>query len=154
MVQAQLNRSLKQVTDLKRTLQAQVNTQWTKASDEIRRVLKELGADVSQEQKVADIVSQIREHNPSFRQLMLNLDAATYDARQKARWDAHMISAYLWQKVETSYQQDLKPLVGNYREIAESRLQSLVAQAQELRHKLASDSKNADSASDESKTSA
>lgn len=153
MVQAQLNRSLQQVNDLKQKLQTQVNTQWSKASDEIRRVLNELGADVSEEQKVADIVNQIREHNPSFRQLMLNLDAATYDVRQKARWDAHMISAYLWQKVETSYQQDLKPLVGNYREVAESRLQSLVAQAQELRYKLSSRAGD-ETASGESKTSA
>lgn len=148
MVQEQLNRSLQQVNELKQKLQTQVNNQWSKANSEIRRVLKELGADVSEESNLGDIVSQIREQNPSFRELKLKLDAATYDVRQKARWDAHMISAYVWQKAETSYQRDLKPLVSNYREIAESRLQSLVALAQNLRHKVTTDS------GEDSKTSA
>ncbi|TVP55273.1 MAG: hypothetical protein EA349_09670 [Halomonadaceae bacterium] len=142
MVQQQLNRSLQQVNELKQKLQTQVNNQWSKANDEIRRILTELGADVSDTSNLGDIVSQIREQNPSFRQLMLKLDAATYDVRQKARWDAHMMSAYVWQKAETSYQRDLKPLVSNYREIAETRLQALISQAQNLRQKVASEDSN------------
>jgi len=143
MPQEQLKKSLQQVNEVKQKLQEQLNTQWSKASDELQRVLTELGAEPSDEKTLGEIVAEIRGKNPSFRQLMLSLDAATYDTRKKVSWDAHMISAYLWQKAETSYQRDLRPLVSNYRENAEARLQSLVAQAQKLRSQLASKNESA-----------
>lgn len=137
MVQEQLKKPLQQVNDIREKLQAQVNTRWGRANEELRRVLTELGAEPAEDQKLGDIIQQIREKNPSFRELMLSLDAATYDTRKKASWDAHMISAYLWQKAGDAYQNDLRPLVDNYREQAEGRLQDLIEQAHKLRARVA-----------------
>ncbi len=135
MVQEKVKTQVQQVNELKQKLQDQAATQWTKASDEIQRVLSELGAENIGEESLSKIVSDIREKNPSFRQLMLSLDAATYDARKRFSWNANMTTAYIRNKVEESYTNDLRPLVSDYRKTAEERLQSLASQARKLRER-------------------
>jgi len=133
------------MSELTRKLQEQSTQQWQKANEELQHILKELGADTSGDQSLKDVIRDIREKNPSFRDLMLNLDAATYDARKKVSWNAHMTSAYLINKVEASYTNDLKPLVDNYRQQAYERLEALKAQLRSARERFVAAAKEPDS---------
>lgn len=144
MVQEKVKTQVKQVNELKQKLQDQASQQWSKASDELQRVLNELGVENAGEQSLREIVSDIREKNPSFRQLMLKLDAATYDARKRLSWNANMTTAYIRNKAEESYTNELRPLVSNYRKQAEERLQSLATQARKLRHRFAGETEQAE----------
>jgi len=133
------------MSELTRKLQEQSTQQWQKANEELQRILKELGADNTEEQSLSGM---IREKNPSFRDLMLSVDAATYDARKKFSWNAHMTSAYVLNKVEASYTNDLKPMIENYRQQAYDRLQALIAQLRSARTRFvaaAKDTENEDS---------
>jgi len=72
------------MSELTRKLQEQSTQQWQKANEELQRILKELGADNTEEQSLSGMIRDIREKNPSFRDLMLSVDAATYDARKSS----------------------------------------------------------------------
>lgn len=135
MVLETIKTQVQQMSSLTRKIQEQANQQWQRASEELQSILKEMGADNASEQSVKEIIAGIREKNPSFRDLMLNLDAATYDARKKASWNAHMTTAYVRNKVEESYVNDLQPMVANYRQKALESIQSLNAQADRFRRR-------------------
>lgn len=130
------------MSELTRKLQEQSTQQWQKANEELQRILKELGADNSQEQSITGMIRDIREKNPSFRDLMLSVDAATYDARKRFSWNAHMTSAYVLNKVEASYTNDLKPMIENYRQQAYERLQALITQLRSARERFVSAAKD------------
>ena len=133
MAEKPAQRQVNPMSELTRKLQEQSTQQWQKANEELQRILKELGADNTEEQSLSGMIRDIREKNPSFRDLMLSLDAATYDARKKFSWNAHMTSAYVLNKVEASYTNDLKPMIENYRQQAFDRLQALIAQLRSAR---------------------
>lgn len=138
MAEKSAERQSKTMSDLTRKLQEQTSQQWQKANQELQHVLRELGARGAENESVSDMVRDIREKNPSFRDLMLSLDAATYDARKRFSWNAHMTSAYLMNKVEASYTNDLKPMVANYRQQASERLDALVKQLRSMRERFQS----------------
>ncbi|WP_097461028.1 hypothetical protein [Mangrovitalea sediminis] len=142
MLQLKSQPSLRQVTDLRDKLETQFRPQIDRASKELRRMLKQLGADTEQTHSLSELVSQLRERNPSLKALLLNLDAATYDARKQLSWNAHMLSAYALTKVEETYEQNLKPRLVDYRRQAEDRVKALTDKAAEYRGKVA---RNADS---------
>ncbi len=103
------------------------------ASVELKKVLRELGVESSEPQSLRDIVSQIRGHNPSLRKLSLRLDLATYDLRKKLWWNANMMSAYIMDHAERTYELELKPKFSHYRSTAESRAKSLIDQIRDFR---------------------
>lgn len=123
------------MSDLTRKLQEQTSQQWQKANAELQRVLRELGAQDAENESFPEMIRDIREKNSSFRELMLSLDAATYDTRKRLSWNAHMTSAYLMNQVEASYTNDLKPMVANYRQQASERLNALLKQLRSMRER-------------------
>ncbi|XOZ33969.1 hypothetical protein ACMDCT_01655 [Halomonadaceae bacterium KBTZ08] len=123
------------MSDLTRKLQQQTSQQWHKANEELQRVLRELGAQDAENESFPEMIRDIRKKNPSFRELMLSLDAATYDARKRLSWNAHMTSAYIMNRVEASYTNDLKPMVANYRQQAGERLEALMKQLRSMRER-------------------
>lgn len=138
MAEKSADRQSKTMSDLTRKLQEQTSQQWQKANQELQRMLRELGARDTENESISAMVRDIRERNPSFRDLMLSLDAATYDTRKRLSWNAHMTSAYLMNKVEASYTNDLKPLVANYRQQTSERLDALMKQLRSMRERLQS----------------
>ncbi len=138
MAENSADRQSRTMSDLTRKLQEQTSQQWKKANQELQRVLRELGARDAGNESVSDMVRDIREKNPSFRDLMLSLDAATYDTRKRFSWNAHMTSAYIMNKVEASYTNDLKPMVANYRQQASERLEALMKQLRSMRERFQS----------------
>lgn len=117
-------------------LQSSLNSQWKKAAAEGKKILAELGAETTEEATLSDIVAQIRENNPSLRQLAINLDRATYDSRKKLEWNARMMSAYAKFRAEVEYQKNLKPRLDSYRETTVSQWQQLSDQAGRLKARL------------------
>lgn len=138
MAEKSPDRQSRIMSDLTRKLQEQTSQQWQKANQELQRVLRELGARNAGNESVPAMVRDIREKNPSFRDLMLSLDAATYDTRKRFSWNAHMTSAYLMNKVEASYTNDLMPMVTNYRQQAVERLDALIRQLRSMRERFQS----------------
>ena len=128
----ELKTQLKQVQAIREKVESRLQPQLSRASGELKKMLKQLGADVDQTHSLAEIVAQVRERNPSISKLMLNLDAATYDTRKQLSWNAHMLSAFAYNKAEQAYMQDLKPRLDNYRSRAESRIKNLVQRAGHL----------------------
>ena len=77
MAEKPAQRQVNPMSELTRKLQEQSTQQWQKANEELQRILKELGADNTEEQSLGGMIRDIREKNPSFRDLMLSLDPAT-----------------------------------------------------------------------------
>ena len=133
------------MSDLTRRIQKRTGQQWQKAAQEFQHVLRELGARDAENESFQDMIRDIREKNPSFRELMFSLDAATYDTRKRLSWNAHMTSAYIMNQVEASYTNDLKPMVADYRQQAAERLEALLNQVRSMRKRFqaaASDNAN------------
>ena len=125
----ELKSQLKQVSAMRERVETRLKPRISRASDELKKMLKQMGADVEQSHSLADVVAQVRAKNPSFRQLMINLDAATYDTRKQVSWNAHMLSAFAFNKAEQAYAEDLKPLLNSYWSAAESRWKALAGKA-------------------------
>ncbi|MGP4844322.1 hypothetical protein ACTXGQ_09345 [Marinobacter sp. 1Y8] len=111
------------------TLRPQLNT----AGVELKKVLRELGVESNEPQSLRDIVRQIRHHSPSLRKFSLRLDLATYDLRKKLWWNANMMSAYIADHAERTYELELKPKFSSYRSTAESRAKTLIDQLRDFR---------------------
>ncbi len=125
----ELKSQLRQVSGLGEKFSARLQPQLNTASTELRKMLRQLGADLDKSHSLTEIVSQVREKNPSLSRLLLNLDAATYDTRKQLSWNAHMFSAFAYNKAEEAFARDLKPLLRSYRDTAQSRLRWLVGKA-------------------------
>ncbi len=110
----------------------QLRPQLDKASVELKKVLASLGADVSEPRSLSEVVSQIRSKNPTFRELTLRLDVATYDLRKKLWWDANMMTAYFTDKAGKTYEAEVKPKLTEARNRAESEARRLLEQVREL----------------------
>ncbi|AZT84383.1 hypothetical protein EHN06_13020 [Marinobacter sp. NP-4(2019)] len=110
----------------------QLRPQLDKASAELKKVLANMGADVSEPRSLSEVVSQIRSKNPTFRELTLRLDVATYDLRKKLWWDANMMTAYFTDKAGKTYEAEVKPKLTEARSRAESEARRLIEQVREL----------------------
>jgi len=121
----ELKSQLKQVSGFPGKVGARLQPQRDSISVELRKMLRQLGADLDKSQSLPEIVAQVREKNPSLSRLLLNLDAATYDTRKQLSWNAHMLSAFAYMKAEQAYVRDLRPLFQSYRDTAQWRLRWL-----------------------------
>ncbi|MFE8071488.1 hypothetical protein QQM79_10545 [Marinobacteraceae bacterium S3BR75-40.1] len=131
-MQDRLKQSLEQITNVKGELQEALNQQFTRASGELKAILKELGVDLNQVKSLGDVVTQLRAKNPTLKNLMLNLDAATYDTRKRLSWNAYMTSAYARTRAEEAYEQNLRPRITEYADTAETQVRELIEKATAL----------------------
>ncbi|PCJ45277.1 MAG: hypothetical protein COA99_05285 [Moraxellaceae bacterium] len=127
-------------------IQGQVNKQLDDAKVEGIRILKELGANVETEELTfSEVVSDIREANPSVKEFVRSLNVATYDNRFRANWNATMGTALAKLNVEKAYVRNIKPRIAEARETVTAQVSNLKDltekaqdKAQELRAKIAS----------------
>ncbi|RMF17079.1 MAG: hypothetical protein D6758_06940 [Gammaproteobacteria bacterium] len=100
-----------------------------------KRVLKQLGADLDQSRNLADVVAQLREKNPDLKTLSYNLDAATYDLRNRLVWNTRMMAAYSRLQAEKALDTKVKPQIQAYTEQLESQLKTLREKAESVAEK-------------------
>lgn len=124
--------SLESVQATRKRLEDQLRPQLDWASEELRKVLSDLGADTSEPASLKDMLGQIRAKNPSVRALARQLDVATYDLRKKLWWDANMMTAYVTDKAGTTYETEVKPKLTEARDRAESQARRTIDQLREL----------------------
>jgi hypothetical protein len=117
---------------LKQRYESQVRPQFDRASGELRKVLKDLGVSMDEERSLKEVITQIRAKNPTFRDLTLNLDMATYDLRKKLWWDANMLRAYAYDRAGKTYETDVAARFTQARERAESEARKLFVQLRGL----------------------
>lgn len=131
-MQDRLKQSIEQINALKGDVREALNQQFGKASEELKHILAELGVNLSEAKSLGDVVSQIRAKNPTLKNLVLNLDAATYDARKRFAWNAYMTSAYARTRAEEAYEQNVRPRLTEYAETAETQVKDLLGKASAL----------------------
>jgi hypothetical protein len=117
---------------LKQRYESQVRPQFDKASGEFRKVLKDMGVSVDEERSLKEVITQIRAKNPTFRDLTLNLDMATYDLRKKLWWDANMLTAYAYDRAGKTFETEVAPKFNQARDRAESEARKFYLQLREL----------------------
>jgi hypothetical protein len=117
---------------LKQRYENQVRPQFDKASSEFRKVLKDMGVSVDEERSLGEVITQIRTKNPTFRDLTLNLDMATYDLRKKLWWDANMLTAYAYDRAGKTFETEVAPKFNKARDRAESEARKFFVQLREL----------------------
>jgi len=132
MIRDSLNNSLDSVSKTRQRLETQLRPKLDWASAELRKVLKEMGADISEPSSLSSVLKDIRASNPTFRDLALRFDVATYDLRKKLLWDANMVTAYVTDKAGQTYSTEVRPRFEEVRNRAESRARSVMAQVREL----------------------
>ena len=126
-------------------IQGQVNKQLDDVKVEGFRILKELGANVEAEALTfSEVVSDIREANPSVKEFVRNLNVATYDNRFRANWNATMGTALAKLNVEKAYVRNIKPRIAEARDTVNSQVSNIKEltekaqdKVQELRLKIA-----------------
>ncbi|OZG73810.1 hypothetical protein BTA51_08360 [Hahella sp. CCB-MM4] len=110
MTQSKVNSQLEQLNEAKGRLQAQLSSSWARLECEGKKLLNSMGADLNNEDKsLTAILTRLRQKNPTLRQLTLNLDTSTYDLRERANWNLHMMSAYARMQAEKTYSREIKP---------------------------------------------
>ena len=107
-------------------IQEQVNKQLDSAKVEGFRILKELGANVETEEwNISEVVSEIREANPTVKEFVRNLNVATYDNRFRANWNATMGTALAKLNIEKAYVRSVKPRISEARDTVNSRVRDI-----------------------------
>lgn len=135
---------------LKQRYDNQVRPQFDKASVEFRKVLKDLGVSMDEERSLKEVIAQIRSKNPTFRDLTLNLDMATYDLRKKLWWDANMLSAYAYDRAGRTFETEVAPKFSQVRDRAESEARRFLVQLRDLTVRKSADTDaNTDTANDQ-----
>lgn len=133
MLQDSFKSSLESVHSMREKLETRMRPQLDWATIELKKVARDMGAEPNDSASLTEIVSQIRERNPSLRQLAARFDIATYDLRKKLWWDANMMSAYLTDKAEQAFDQEVRPKISRYRSSAESRTKFLIDRIRDFR---------------------
>ena len=136
MIQETFKTQLKQIQSVSDKVQSQLKPQLDKATKEGIKVLSQLGSDVTEEKTVAEVIAEIREHNPTLKRLVLNLDSATYDARKQFSWNATMMSAYAKLQAEIRFNKEVKPTIEEYLSTADEKFKFLLEKANELKGKV------------------
>jgi hypothetical protein len=137
MIQENVKAQLENIQNAGKKIQAEVSGKVKQAETEGRKLLEKIaGSEIQPETKLSDVVTKIRENNPTFRQLLLNVDAATYDARESLKWNASMMTAYAKLQAEKSIDRDVKPAIESYVAAAEKKLQALKESANQLKAKI------------------
>lgn len=138
MIQDTFKTQLKQIQTVGEKVQSQLKPQIDKAALEGKKVLSQLGSSTAEDKTVAEVIAEIREHNPTLKRLILNLDSATYDTRKQLTWNATMMSAYAKLQAENKFNEDVKPLINEYLTSVDSKFKALVEKATELKGKVIS----------------
>lgn len=133
MLQDSLKSRLENVHSMREKLETRMRPQFDWATLELKKVVRDMGAEPNESASLTEIVSQIRERNPSLRQLATRFDIATYDLRKKLWWNANMMSAYFTERAEQTFNQDVKPKISHYRSSAESRTKFLIDRIRDFR---------------------
>ncbi|MCH8496856.1 MAG: hypothetical protein LAT63_00130 [Marinobacter sp.] len=145
MLQESFKNGLNSVTEARTRLEKQVKPQLDWATTELKKVLKDMGADVTEPRPLNAVVNEIRSKNPSLKALLTRFDVATYDVRKKLWWDANMMGAYVADQAGKRFNAEVLPKVQQVREQAEARVRQLVEQVRGLTAR-AADTKPADEA--------
>ncbi len=132
MMQNSFKNSLGDVNSAREQLIQKLRPQLKKASAELKKVLQEMGADVSESSSTATILKDIHSRNPTFRSLVTRFDVATYDLRKQLWWKANMMTAYVTDKAEQTYTVDVKPKMEHARTRTEAKARSLMIRVREL----------------------
>lgn len=140
MVQEKIKTQIDQIKEQSEKLQAQVNKQLDKAKAEALRILRELGAEVEDGEKLNlnEVITEIRENNESVRDFVRKLNVATYDNRFELNWNANMMSAYAKLQANKTYAKNVEPRLIEVRDNVEAQIKELSEKAKEFRAKLAS----------------
>lgn len=137
MIQANVRAQLENIQNVGKKIQAEVTDKLKLAEAEGRKLLEKIaGSEIQPEAKLSDVVAKIRANNPTFKQLLLNVDVATYDARESLKWNAGMMTAYAKMQTEKSIDRDIKPAIESYIVSAEKKLQAIKASASQLKVKV------------------
>ncbi|SFM18155.1 hypothetical protein [Marinobacter zhejiangensis] len=144
MIQDSLKNGLESVQATRKRLEDQVRPTLDWATAELKKVLADMGADVSEPTTLSHVVAQVRKKNPSLKALARQLDVATYDLRKKLWWDANMMTAYVSEQAGKTYEAEVKPKIQEARDRAESQARRAVEQLRGLTQQLQSGADKAD----------
>ena len=137
MIQDKVKDQISQLKKQSDKLQAQINKSFDAAKVEGQRILKELGVESSAEKvNLQDLVSELRKANPTVKDLIRNLEVATYDNRFRLNWNTTMISAYAKQQAEKTYAKDIKPKLSEVKSSLIDQLHDVQAKTLEIRAKI------------------
>lgn len=133
-VQKTLNNQLEQAKSAQAKIQSVMNSQFDKAGLEVRKILKDMGANVVDNEpvKIKDALFEIKQNTSSVRQLVNNIDIATYDVRNRVSWNAHMLSALAELKAVKAVEQaveNTKPKLAACKGQVESTVSPYIEQA-------------------------
>ncbi|MDX1801068.1 MAG: hypothetical protein R3303_09085 [Marinobacter sp.] len=120
MIQDTLKQSMKKTRETRARFEQQLRPRVSEWSQAVRKMVSELGADVSEPRPLADIIADLRRSNPSLRDFNRRLDLATYDLRKKLWWDANMMTAYVTDRAERAYRVEIKPRLEQARSHADA----------------------------------
>ncbi|WP_250657878.1 hypothetical protein [Alkalimarinus coralli] len=136
MIQETFKSQIKQIQSVSEKVQSQLKPQLDKATKEGKKVLSQLGSTDTDNKSAAEIIAEIREHNPTLKRLILNLDTATYDARKQLSWNAAMMGSYAKLQAENKFNTDVKPAIDSYLSTVDSKVKELLEKANELKAKV------------------
>ncbi|WP_166265285.1 hypothetical protein [Marinobacter caseinilyticus] len=132
MIQDSLKSGLDSARTLRQRIETQLRPQLDRATVEFKKVLTDLGADVSEPRPMSDVIARIRAKNPTFRSLASSVDIATYDLRKKLWWDANMMTAYVTDRAGQTYSSQVKPKFEDAINRAGAQLRQAMVQVREL----------------------
>ena len=139
MIQDKIKTQLEQIKGQGEKIQGQVNKQLDKVKAEGIRILREMGAEVKEDNlNLREVVAELRAANPTLRQFIQKLDVATYDNRFRASWNANMGAAYAKLQAEKTFVKELRPRLDEVRTKVEVQVSQLQSKAKELADRLAS----------------
>jgi predicted nucleic acid-binding Zn-ribbon protein len=136
MIQDTFKSQLKQIQSVNDKVLAQLKPKLDKATKEGKKALNQLGSSAIEDKSIAEIIADIREHNPTLKSLILNLDSATYDARKQLSWNTTMMGAYAKLQAEIKFEKDIKPALKAYASNVEDNINTLFAKVTELKTKV------------------
>lgn len=136
MIQDKVKDQLSQLKKQGDKLQAQVNQRLEEAKLEGQRILKELGVESTESLSLKELVAELREANPSVKELIRKLDVATYDNRFRINWNSNMISSYAKQQAEKAYFKEIKPKLAELKTNIADQVQVVQEKTNELRAKI------------------
>ncbi len=136
MIQDKVKDQLSQLKKQGDKLQAQVNQRLEEAKLEGQRILKELGVESTESLNLKELVAELREANPSVKELIRKLDVATYDNRFRINWNSNMISSYAKQQAEKTYFKEIKPKLAELKTNIADQVQVVQEKTNELRAKI------------------
>lgn len=132
MIQDTLKQRINEAVATKARLQDNVRPKLNQLGEAIRKLVSELGADLSEPRPLADIIADLRRSNPTLRDFNRRLDLATYDLRKRLWWDANMMTAYATDRAERTFRMEIKPRLDDARSQADAKAKQVMTFVREL----------------------